>query len=159
MVANHPTYRQRGLFDPRTAAPSTFEDAQKCQVCNGHQSEDAQQNMCSCFPTLYGTAATPSIPVWVFRTPNGKNDGLFACCPVERGSAIGEFVGLVTPGLADQDVTVSKRLVLCRSAPHRSTLTCSSLVHSTSFIYSHIPILASHFLHHPSHPHSLIYLT
>lgn len=42
----------------------------------------------------------------VYRTPNGKNNGLLACCAFERGAAIGEFVGQVTSGVANLDVMV-----------------------------------------------------
>ena len=46
---------------------------------------------------------TPS-PVQVFRTLDGRNNGLIALCAFERGAAIGEFVGVITKGLQDVDV-------------------------------------------------------
>lgn len=44
------------------------------------------------------------MPVQIFRTANGKNNGLLACCAFERGAAIGEFVGELTSGLEKKDV-------------------------------------------------------
>ncbi|TKA78210.1 hypothetical protein B0A55_03769 [Friedmanniomyces simplex] len=61
-----------------------------------------------CFPNLYGSVKASAAPVQVFRTPNGKNNGLIACCAFERGAAIGEFVGQITSGLANLDVMVGQ---------------------------------------------------
>jgi hypothetical protein len=47
-------------------------------------------------------------PVQVYRTPNGRNNGLIACLPFERGAAIGEFVGQITSGLSNLDVMVGQ---------------------------------------------------
>ena len=47
-------------------------------------------------------------PVQIFRTPDGKNNGLIACCPFEKGWAVGEFVGVITSGLRDLDVMVGQ---------------------------------------------------
>ena len=44
----------------------------------------------------------------VFRTPDGKNNGLIACCGFEAGTAVGEFVGQVTTGLANLDVMIGQ---------------------------------------------------
>lgn len=44
----------------------------------------------------------------VFRTPDGKNNGLLACCPFEEGWAVGEFVGEITSGLEGLDVMVGQ---------------------------------------------------
>ena len=95
-----------GLYDPRTVIPSTDPVSRKCQTCSQHQSEDPRENTCTCFPNLY--PKTGSVPLQVFRTPNGKNNGLLACCAFERGAAIGEFVGLITSGLANLDVMVGE---------------------------------------------------
>jgi hypothetical protein len=51
-----------------------------------------------------GARMRNSVPVQVFRTTDGRNNGLVALCPFERGAAIGEFVGLVTKDLQDLDV-------------------------------------------------------
>ncbi|KAH6677020.1 SET domain-containing protein [Plectosphaerella plurivora] len=51
-----------------------------------------------------GARMRNSVPVQVFRTTDGRNNGLIALCPFERGAAIGEFVGLVTKDLHDLDV-------------------------------------------------------
>lgn len=80
-----------------------------CEACGREQSDDARRNACACFPTVFGAASAPSAsppppPVLVFRTTDGRNNGLLALCPFERGAAVGEFVGLVTRGLADVDV-------------------------------------------------------
>lgn len=97
-----------GLFDPRVVAPATSTLANTCQVCDEQQSEDPRMNACSCFPNLYGSIKAGFVPVQVYRTPNGKNNGLLACCPFERGSAVGEFVGSITSGLANLDVMVGQ---------------------------------------------------
>ena len=47
-------------------------------------------------------------PVQVFRTPNLKNNGVLACCPFEKGWAVGEFVGQITSGLKGLDVMVDQ---------------------------------------------------
>ncbi|KAH9832401.1 SET domain-containing protein [Teratosphaeria destructans] len=95
-----------GQYDPRMIAAGTSGEAHKCQACGEIQSEDVKLNECRCFPDLYGGVKAGSAPVQVFRTPNGKNNGLIACLPFERGTAIGEFVGQVTSGLANLDVMV-----------------------------------------------------
>ncbi|KAK3299563.1 SET domain-containing protein [Chaetomium fimeti] len=100
--------RAWGGDDPRwvpppitTAGPGvvTF----TCRSCGQQQSDDAKLNGCYCFPVLFGgpRAATP---VQVFRTSNGRNNGLQALTPFDRGMAVGEFVGFVTNGLQDVDV-------------------------------------------------------
>lgn len=93
-----------GLYDPRTVTPAT----NQCQLCSETQSDDPRTNSCHCFPQLYGSAKTRCIPVQVYRTPNGKNNGLLACCAFERGAAIGEFVGEITSGVANKDVMVGQ---------------------------------------------------
>ncbi|KAI1330108.1 hypothetical protein F5Y16DRAFT_364086 [Xylariaceae sp. FL0255] len=75
-----------------------------CEVCDKEQSDDPKLNCCYCFPTLFGCAAVTPFPVQVFRTPDGRNNGLMALCAFERGAAVGEFIGVVTKGLQDVDV-------------------------------------------------------
>lgn len=89
-----------GASDPRLVTPQSFQAAYVCGVCGETQSDDATENGCTCFPNLYGSSHIAPVAVQVFRTRNGKNNGLIACCPFDRGTAIGEFVGLVTK---DQD--------------------------------------------------------
>ncbi|KAF2173133.1 hypothetical protein M409DRAFT_17080 [Zasmidium cellare ATCC 36951] len=96
-----------GLFDPRTVVLSTESSPHRCTVCSEEQSEDPRLNSCACFPNLYDAKAG-SIPVQVYRTPNGKNNGLLACCSFERGMAVGEFVGEITSGLSNMDVMVGQ---------------------------------------------------
>lgn len=75
-----------------------------CEVCREQQSDDPKLNLCHCFPTLFGNQERPPCPVQVFRTPDGRNNGLLALCPFERGAGIGEFVGVITKGLRNVDV-------------------------------------------------------
>lgn len=85
----------------RTRVSSQF----VCEVCGSQQSDNAKVNGCACFPSLFGCVApAPPSPVQVFRTPDGRNNGLMALCAFERGAAVGEFVGVVTRGLRDVDV-------------------------------------------------------
>ena len=51
-----------------------------CKVCEKIQSTSPEDNQCQCFPDLYGANARLSYPVQVFRTDNGRNNGLVACC-------------------------------------------------------------------------------
>ncbi|KAI1870477.1 uncharacterized protein JN550_005405 [Neoarthrinium moseri] len=78
-----------------------------CEVCGKQQSDDPIQNSCYCFPTLFGCAKTSPSPVLIYHTPNGRNNGVIALCPFERGSPVGEFVGLITKGFQDVDVLES----------------------------------------------------
>jgi hypothetical protein len=80
----------------------------KCDSCGELQSDDPRENDCACFPTIYGSTKTGFIPVQVYQTPNGKNNGLLACCAFERGAAVGEFVGQITSGLANMDVMIGQ---------------------------------------------------
>lgn len=103
--------------DPRWSPPRQTNDSSGspvCDACGRDQSDDPARNSCACFPTLFGCApqtstatATTTVPVMVFRTPDGKNNGLVALCSFERGAAVGEFVGLVTRGMSDVDVMES----------------------------------------------------
>lgn len=88
-----------GLFDPRTVTSINDPLSQTCIVCGEIQADDPQSNHCTCFPNLYGGSRLPGlVPVQVFQTPNGKNNGLLACCAFDRGAAVGEFVGEITSG-------------------------------------------------------------
>lgn len=75
-----------------------------CRLCGKQQSDDAKVNSCFCFPSLFGCVKRKPSPVQVYRTPDGKNNGLLALIPFERGAAIGELVGLVTKGVRHLDV-------------------------------------------------------
>lgn len=83
-----------------------------CAVCHEAQSDDIKVNLCQCFPNLFGGRRSPS-PTQVFRTPDGKNNGLVACLPFERGSAVGEFVGLITKDLRNTDVMQGQTINGC----------------------------------------------
>ncbi|KAL3459095.1 hypothetical protein BJX64DRAFT_265275 [Aspergillus heterothallicus] len=80
-------------------------DPNTCTVCNERQSDTIEQNHCNCFPTLYGGVRTP-LPVQIFRTPNGKNNGVVARCAIDRGTALAEFTGLITSSISGLDVMI-----------------------------------------------------
>ncbi|KAL9037792.1 MAG: hypothetical protein Q9180_003519 [Flavoplaca navasiana] len=87
--------------DPRLVCTgNTF----TCSECGQMQSDDPQLNKCVCFAVLSSCNNIVRIPVQVARCPHGKNNGLFARCAFERGTAVGEFVGLVTRGIEGVDV-------------------------------------------------------
>ncbi|KIV99466.1 uncharacterized protein PV09_08887 [Verruconis gallopava] len=94
-----------GEYDPRSF-PHRTDDLVKrqhiCDNCGSLQSEIPQENSCVCFPNLYGARRGP-VPVQVFRTSDGKNNGLMALCGFPRGTAIGEFVGVVTSAIKNLD--------------------------------------------------------
>ncbi|RYP77632.1 hypothetical protein DL771_001000 [Monosporascus sp. 5C6A] len=96
-----------GADDPRWVpsldAAACPRAAYTCRDCKQQQSNDPKLNACHCFPSLFG-APRAACPVQIFRTANGRNNGLQALVAFERGAAIGEFVGLVTKGLCDVDV-------------------------------------------------------
>jgi hypothetical protein len=101
-----------GCEDPRWKPPKPSISGEPsalplCGTCGKEQSDDPKQNSCFCFPTLFGTAKPLPPPVLVFRTADGRNNGLMALCGFERGAPIGEFVGVVTKGLSDVDVMES----------------------------------------------------
>ncbi|RDW70886.1 SET domain-containing protein [Aspergillus mulundensis] len=91
-----------GRDDPRRV-PELDEDT--CPVCHEKQSDDITENQCVCFPALFGGVRS-SAPVQIFRTTNGKNNGVVARCPFDRGTAIGEFTGLITSGITGLDVMI-----------------------------------------------------
>ncbi|OAQ99392.1 hypothetical protein LLEC1_05087 [Akanthomyces lecanii] len=117
------TYREPGFFsafkhleesvvdtlawnddDPRYVPPSNVAaPLAKCHACRQTQSDDPEQNQCYCFPALFGGPRRPAA-VQLFRTRDGRNNGLLALMPMERGDAIEEFVGLVTKGVEGLDV-------------------------------------------------------
>lgn len=93
-----------GGDDPRYVPPNSVTAGfSKCNECGQKQSDDAIQNQCYCFPALFGGARQPAM-VQVFRTLDGRNNGVQALTPVKRGVAIGEFVGFVTKDVEDMDV-------------------------------------------------------
>lgn len=99
-----------GADDPRWTPPSTavsIPGSNTCNLCSQVQSNEAAVNACKCFPSLFGAPRFPTA-VQVFRTSNGRNNGLQALVAYERGVAIGEFVGLITKDIEDQDVLDSK---------------------------------------------------
>ncbi|EWY79658.1 hypothetical protein FOYG_17222 [Fusarium oxysporum NRRL 32931] len=100
-----------GADDPRWAPPPNaiicVANTNVCLLCEQVQSNDAALNSCNCFPSLFGGPRLPCA-VQVFRTSDGRNNGLQALVSFERGVAIGEFIGLVTKDIKDQDVLDSK---------------------------------------------------
>ena len=90
--------------DPRHVCSG---DIYTCSECGQQQSEHPQNNRCRCFPSLIPSAGPAPAPVQIGRCPRGKNNGLFARCGIERGAAVGEFVGLVTKGVENMDVMLS----------------------------------------------------
>ncbi|KAH8707615.1 hypothetical protein GQ44DRAFT_743255 [Phaeosphaeriaceae sp. PMI808] len=68
-----------------------------CALCSEQQSDEPQSNSCYCFPSLFGC-------VKLYRTADGKNNGLVALVSFDRGTAIGEIVGLITKGVRHLDV-------------------------------------------------------
>ncbi|EAS37569.3 SET domain-containing protein [Coccidioides immitis RS] len=89
-----------GDIDPRYTPDI---DQNTCQVCGQLQSDDTTLNRCACFPALFGAPRKP-VPIQIFHTTNGKNNGVIARCDHERGAAIAEFVGFITNGIEGLDV-------------------------------------------------------
>ncbi|KAJ4148292.1 hypothetical protein LMH87_002770 [Akanthomyces muscarius] len=91
--------------DPRYVPPvNVAAPLANCHACGQTQSDDPEHNQCCCFPALFGSGRRRPASVQVFRTQDGRNNGLLALTSVERGVAIGEFVGLITKGVEDLDV-------------------------------------------------------
>lgn len=67
--------------DPRNVrmAAVTADGHFICQRCDKVQSVGTE-NQCSCFPNLFGNTRRRYCPVQIFRTNNGRNNGLMACC-------------------------------------------------------------------------------
>jgi ATP-dependent RNA helicase DDX49/DBP8 len=89
---------------PQETAVTRASGAFVCTMCNEQQSDEPKLNSCFCFPSLFGCVKRKAPPVQVYRTADGKNNGLVALTPFERGSAIGELVGLITNGVRHLDV-------------------------------------------------------
>ncbi|KAJ9130437.1 Histone-lysine N-methyltransferase EHMT1 [Pleurostoma richardsiae] len=96
-----------GGDDPRWIPPLNVAACRRavdtCHKCGQDQSDDPKVNACHCIPSLFGGPRAPC-PVQIFRTSDGRNNGLQALVPFERGATIGEFMGLVTKDLRDVDV-------------------------------------------------------
>jgi hypothetical protein len=94
-----------GGDDPRWVPPLSVAACRTgvdtCHNCRQEQSDNTELNACYCFPS--GGPRAPC-PVQVFRTSDGRNNGLQALVGFERRAAIGEFVGLITKDLKDVDV-------------------------------------------------------
>jgi hypothetical protein len=90
-------------FDPRSIIPVGAGEF-VCDECRQRQSDDPKVNDCYCFPGLFGCAERLPCPVQIFRTGDGRNNGLQALVSFERGIGIGEFVGLITKGIEGVDV-------------------------------------------------------
>ena len=126
-----------GGEDPRWTPPSSEALTRVlslfiCQDYANEQSDDPKLNCCYCFPSLFGCATLTPSPVQVFRTPDGRNNGLMALCAFERGTAVGEFVGVITKGLREVDVMESTG-----STNYQASLLNSS-VPSTRILWKHI---------------------
>ncbi|KAI9375784.1 hypothetical protein BJX61DRAFT_493067 [Aspergillus egyptiacus] len=91
-----------GTDDPRRV-PELNPDI--CPVCHERQSDEVEDNLCMCFPALFGGIRTP-VPVQIFQTSTGKNNGVIARCNFDRGTAIGEFTGLITAHINGLDVMI-----------------------------------------------------
>ena len=65
-----------GTDDPRQISST---NSMICSSCGSFQSNSASYNKCRCFPELYG-GYKGNIPIQVFRTHFGKNNGLIARC-------------------------------------------------------------------------------
>jgi ATP-dependent RNA helicase DDX49/DBP8 len=96
-----------GEYDPRRFESGPF---YLCTLCSKPQSELTEKNECECFADLFGPNANALCPVQVINNDDGRNNGLIACCTFDRGSPIGEFVGLVTKDLQDVDVVQGQGL-------------------------------------------------
>ena len=71
-----------GDYDPRSLPERSSVLSRKdliCEKCGQLQSDVSKENACICFPNLYGGKKGP-VPVQVFRTAVGKNNGLMALC-------------------------------------------------------------------------------
>ncbi|KAF5536597.1 SET domain-containing protein [Fusarium napiforme] len=110
-----------GADDPRWAPPPNtamcIAGANACDLCGQMQSNDAAHNSCKCFPNLFGGPRLPC-PVQIFRTCSERNNGLQALVSFDRGVAIGEFVGLVTRDIEDQDVLDIREIYLAGDAAY-----------------------------------------
>ncbi len=73
-----------GPMDPRAEnnhnTHQTLPRRLLCERCGSPQSNDPGINECNCFPGMFGSGPRKPYPVQVFRTENGRNNGLLACC-------------------------------------------------------------------------------
>lgn len=97
-----------GCEDPRWMPQSNtiarIDGRYTCASCGEQQSDDPKLNACFCFPSLFGYVKRKPPPIQVFRTPDGKNNGLVALTSFDRGMAVGELVGLITKNVSGRDV-------------------------------------------------------
>ncbi|KAI4665386.1 uncharacterized protein J4E78_002846 [Alternaria triticimaculans] len=91
-------------WTPQSSAVTRPGGAYICALCNEPQSDKPQDNSCFCFPTLFGCVKRKPPPVQIMRTSDGRNNGLAALTSFDRGTAIGELVGLITNGVRHLDV-------------------------------------------------------
>jgi len=91
-------------WTPQITSVARVPGGYACALCHENQSDDPKANTCFCFPSLFGSVKRKPTPVQVYQTPDGKNNGLIALTSFERGSAIGEFVGLITKDVRHLDV-------------------------------------------------------
>lgn len=89
---------------PQRSAVAKAQGTFICALCDQQQSDDPKLNSCFCFPSLFGCTKRRPPPVQIYRTPDGKNNGLVALTSFDRGVAIGELVGLVTKDMRQLDV-------------------------------------------------------
>lgn len=66
-----------GDVDPRALVIGEPGQSFLCSVCGEFQSDDPQANGCQCHPSVFGGKRGHS-PTQVFRTPDGRNNGLVA---------------------------------------------------------------------------------
>lgn len=97
-----------GDYDPRSVVSGNAENEFTCQSCGEQQSSTPTDNACNCYANLYGSPKSSLAPVQIFRTANGKNNGLIACGAFEKGWAVGEFVGELTTGIRGLDVMIDR---------------------------------------------------
>jgi ATP-dependent RNA helicase DDX49/DBP8 len=97
-----------GCDDPRWMPQETTiaraHGEYSCTLCNERQSDEPKSNSCFCFPSLFGCVKRKPPPVQVYRTADGKNNGLMALTSFDRGTAVGELLGLITNGVRHLDV-------------------------------------------------------
>lgn len=69
-----------GESDPRNVpmAAINHDGFHICERCDRVQSESIE-NQCCCFPDLFGNTRKRHCPVQLFRTNNGRNNGLMSC--------------------------------------------------------------------------------
>ncbi|RMZ69934.1 atp-dependent rna helicase dbp8 [Pyrenophora seminiperda CCB06] len=78
-------------WTPQSSAVARPGGTYICALCNEPQSDHPPDNSCFCFPSLFGCVKRKPPPVQVYRTPDGKNNGLVALTSFDRGVAIGSY--------------------------------------------------------------------